>query len=399
MKNFRILLLITIMIKSSCFAQTNYRAGYIVTNSNDTVFGQIDYRTDEMNALKCKFKAQSDNSVTDYHPGDISGYRFIPDGKYYVSHEVTVDDITETVFLEYLVKGMVNLYYCNIKGQKYYFFEKDGELTQFSKKSDIIEDMRVVSDNKYKNMLRYYFKDYPSIMDNAGDMYFNQRSFVNLAKQYHDETCTTGEACLIYVNKKPDESLNSFRFSAYAGIQQNAYTVTKDYLLTKGFELETTSPVIGGKLNVYYPRWSRSLSLQLDISLSRLNYTKKAVYENTMVTVGYDFKTMIMAGKLGMEYKLLMKRFEPRLGAGFVYNHLFSEKGTYTYSDSDRLIEHQYRKKFAGYFVNVGLGYVLGNGHRVFIQGSIERFLKTDKMEYNGTDRFRSCNLVAGYTF
>lgn len=389
------------MIVFPSLAQTNYKTGYIITNTNDTILGQIDYRTDEMNASMCRFKFQKETSDSIYYPGDIAGYRFTPDGKYYVSHAVTVDDETETVFLEYLVKGMVNLYFCNIKGQKYYFFEKGGELTQFSKKSDFIEDMRLVSDNKYKNMLRYYFKDYPSIMNNAGNTYFNQKSFINLAKQYHDETCTTGESCLIYVNKKPDESLNSFKFSAYAGIQKNAYTITKDYLLTKGGELETTSPVIGGKLNIYYPRWSKSLSLQMDMSLSQINYKKKTAYENSSTTVDYDFKTMVLSGKLGPEYKFLLKQFEPRLGAGFVYNHLFSEKGTYIYSssNSDRPMEHKYRKGFAGYFVNVGLGYVLNNGHSVFIQGSIERFLETDKTQYNASDRFRSFNLVAGYSF
>lgn len=311
---------------------------------------------------------------------------------------ITIDDKTQMVFLEYLVKGMVDLYYCDIDTHSYYFFEKYGKMVEITKRKDRVLDNKAVPDNKYRGMVIYYFKEYPSIVKSTDKMSFDQKSFINIAKLYHDETCTTGEECIIYVNKRPDESSVALKFSIYAGIQLGTYTLVRNYPTTTEFDLSSTQPVIGGKMNVYNPRWSKSLSLQLDLSLSRFDSDGEEIYRSS--TRSYEFKSMLISGKLGFEYKLPLKKVRPKIGTAFVYTKLFSDDGKYYISEQATTpTEYKLRKSYVGYSLNLGVDYVLGKGHAVFLQGSMERYTKSDATENHGRDTFGSYNLIVGYTF
>jgi len=400
MKTYLIFFL-TFILPAICIGQTNYKQGYIVTNSNDTVYGRIDYRTDAMNANRCKFLAEGNPSDVVYYPGDIKAYRFTPDGKYYVSHEITINNAPQQVFLEYLVQGMVDLYYCDINGLKYYFFEKDGKMVEMTKKPDVIEQNKAIIDNKYVGIVSYYFKDYPTIANSARKMKFDQKSFINIAQLYHAETCTTGEECIVYVNKRPDESSVKFKFSAYAGMLWNTYTLTSgnDSYTLKQFDLNSTQPVIGAKMNMYNPRWSRSFSVQLDISLTRFDASD--TWENTL-TKNYDFESLILSEKVGIEYTLPLKKIRPKIGATGIFTQFLSENGKFTYVDnnwSDNEFDYKLRTSYIGYSLNFGIDYVLSKDNAIFVQASMQRYTKSEATEHHGRDKFKSYNIVLGYTF
>ncbi len=84
-------------------AQTDFRAGYIIGNIGDTLYGEIDYRGDFWMSQICRFKAD-DNSIRAYSPQDIKAFRFI-DSKYFISQEIN----NNKVFLEFLISGKVNI--------------------------------------------------------------------------------------------------------------------------------------------------------------------------------------------------------------------------------------------------------------------------------------------------
>lgn len=65
----------------SVCAQRNFRSGYIITLKQDTVYGQIDFRTDKVNAERCVFKLRTNTDPVTYLPFEIAGYRFTDDGK------------------------------------------------------------------------------------------------------------------------------------------------------------------------------------------------------------------------------------------------------------------------------------------------------------------------------
>ena len=71
-------------MSATVFAQGNYKEAYIITLQNDTVYGFVDFSTDENNSKQCNFKKTlSATDVTQYAPGEIYGYRFVEEGKFY----------------------------------------------------------------------------------------------------------------------------------------------------------------------------------------------------------------------------------------------------------------------------------------------------------------------------
>lgn len=377
-------------------AQENYVPGYIITNAGDTISGFIDFRTDAMNAAKCSFKSQENAVGTIYSPGDILSYRFIPDGKYYVSHDVKIGDQTQKIFLEYLVQGMVDLFYCRIGELKYFFWQEDGQMIEITKNPDRIDDNKIVKDNKYKGVISYYFRDYPTIRENIKKMDFDQKSFIKMAKLYHDKTCTTGEECIIYENKNPDKSYLDLKFMAYAGLQFGTYTMICQ---NDKYKFNGVQPIIGLKGSLCNPRWSKSFSGIVDISLSRFSSSKDIV--SKPYEVHYDLKTMIFTGKIGLEYKFSMTKLRPFIGGGLNVACPIANTSKYNLIDTSDKQRYNYkmRSSFLGYFVNLGGDYMLGNNHAIEARISMERYTSNDRNLESGLDKYKSYNIILGYIF
>ena len=159
-----LLSLLLVLSWTTLHAQFNFRSGYIITNKNDTIVGLIDYRTDQMNALKCAFKKAKTSPVETYSPGQITGFRFTEDGKYYVSGEIASS--TAIVFLEYIVQGIMSLYFYadRITGLDYYIFEdQDGKKSYITKRPDEINEfdgkLMLKQDMQYKAVVPIIFAE------------------------------------------------------------------------------------------------------------------------------------------------------------------------------------------------------------------------------------------------
>ncbi len=90
--------------------QNSYKSGYIVTNNNDTIYGLIKLRSNYLNNRSCDFKKTEDDSPEQLSPSDIKAYK-IEDSKFYISKMISLRDTNRVVFLEFLLDGIVNLYY------------------------------------------------------------------------------------------------------------------------------------------------------------------------------------------------------------------------------------------------------------------------------------------------
>ena len=123
MKKTFIICLLGILCLTSVRAQINPRPGYIITNENDTINGYLDFRTGNKNSRKCDFCAETETIYKSYYPNDIKGFRFIEDGKMYISKKIKVNNESADVFLEYLNKGIVNRYSFSHAATRRYFME------------------------------------------------------------------------------------------------------------------------------------------------------------------------------------------------------------------------------------------------------------------------------------
>lgn len=186
-------------------AQSDFRDGYIIHNNNDTVNGFINYKGNKANAKKCIFREDMQSENQTFTPDEIKGYRFT-DSKYYVSKIVNEGNKKEQVFLEYLIDGIVDIYYYRDEQGDHYFVD-DGndnllELTT-ERKEVIVNNTRYINENKrYIGLLKSVFKDSPSIYQKVDNVDLNHKSLVTIAHDYHNEICID-EECIIYEKKIP----------------------------------------------------------------------------------------------------------------------------------------------------------------------------------------------------
>jgi hypothetical protein len=195
-----IALLAGIFISSN--AQKGYKPGYIITNNSDTLKGEIKLITNNQNSSVCHFKRENESKTLDYSPSDIKGYR-IENSRLYVSKDILIDSFPKRVFLEYLVKGIADLYYYKESDREHFFIEKGGNLyaltnaemivsvmdTAATLRSGYHERTYAVNSEKYKGMLRYLFQDSPSTLQKIPATAFYYKSLIAITKDYHNSVC------------------------------------------------------------------------------------------------------------------------------------------------------------------------------------------------------------------
>ncbi len=187
-------------------AQTDFRPGYIIKMIEDTIFGQIDYRGDLLMSSICKFK-DNESKISEYYPKDIVAFRFI-DSKYYVSREIN----NKKVFMEYLIKGKVNIYYMRDEKGDHYYLDKEGvKLTEIPYEEGIkyVEDEpRYYESKKHIGLLNYYMQDAPEFQSRIQSLKKPEhKNLIKLAEDYHNAVCE-GEKCIIYEKKQPFIKVN-----------------------------------------------------------------------------------------------------------------------------------------------------------------------------------------------
>jgi hypothetical protein len=132
------------------------------------------------------------------------------------------------------------------------------------------------------------FQDVKPVSNKAASTEFTHVSMINLAKEYHNQVCTTGEECITF-ETKVDKKLIHVKFAIYGGYEFGIY---KEYTYPSK-KYSTNAMIIGGRLEISSPRWNKSLSGLLDLSYTKSkgfnedynNYYRK--YSIPKLTLGY----------------------------------------------------------------------------------------------------------------
>ena len=114
-------------------AQVNPKSGIVITNTGDTLRGNIDLRTNEKLSKQCTFQANGKSETKIYKPGDIEGFRFDEGGKFFVTRRLNVTGEPQLYFAEFMVQGKMNLYCITHNSEDHFFFEReDGEMAELT---------------------------------------------------------------------------------------------------------------------------------------------------------------------------------------------------------------------------------------------------------------------------
>lgn len=248
------LILFGILITSGVIhAQTDFRPGYIIQNAGDTVYGEIDYRGDLLMSSLCRFK-DADNTIYEYSPTDIAAFRFI-DSKYFVSREVN----HKKVFLEYLIKGEVNMYYMrDDMGDHYYVDKEDVRLTKIPYTEGIkyIDGKQLLHESTiHVGLLNVFMQDAPGFQSRIEKIRKpTHQSLIQLAEDYHHAVCED-EDCIIYEKRLP---LLKISITPFAG-------------LTKYNGNDQFARELGGYLSLWVPRASEKLFFKTGVGFHSLS--------------------------------------------------------------------------------------------------------------------------------
>jgi hypothetical protein len=238
------------------YGQNNFKSAFFVDNAGNTVNGYINFKSDFENSQAFEFKnSDTDTNKTVYYPDEIQLYRFTEVDIYYVSKDVN----GQKRFLQYLVNGEINLYYTTDKNeQTYYYFEKDGVLTEVTKQADKTDGTNLIQDVSYRKKFSKLFYAYPSIMKEVKrkNMSFTQTKMIDIAKEYHLLTCTDSTECIVYKYKHPDSKFIDVNFTL--ALSYNHFFNLNPNLKNYGI------PGIDIGMALYYPRFSEYTSTRIE---------------------------------------------------------------------------------------------------------------------------------------
>jgi len=242
MSRFHTILLILSLFALTTNAQDDFRPGYIVTTDGDTLVGKIKHSGENLALWEsCQFQLQDNIFVKSYYPGDIESYRFF-DGRYYVSKILK----GQKVFLEFLVKGKIDLYRLKDQEGDHYYLENDTsgvmEITYQEKVQTIESKQYLYQSAKHRALYSYYMQDAPELQTRIARMGEpEQNTLIKLVSDYHNIVCKDN-ACVIYLKKKEPIDIN---LEFVLGIAQyNTKYINKKYALQDGILAYISLPSI-----------------------------------------------------------------------------------------------------------------------------------------------------------
>jgi hypothetical protein len=367
--------LLAVVLPLIATAQNNYRQGYVITNQNDTITGLINIKESQYNQQYCSFKIDEKAEPTVYNAGEIAGYRV--EEKYYVSKTIELKGVTQMAFLEFLVKGILNLYYFYDTAESYYFFEDEqGKLNILSHKPDVVIDSKLHKDNRYVGMLKYIFKDFEPVVQNAEKVQFTSKDMIRITEQYHEANCTTGEECINFLNTKPNYDPVTLKFSVYVALQSFniQHKVVDIYGNNATKTVSFTSPAIGVQMDFGFPRQSGSWSVPVNLFLVNIHKSLD----------GKDIRLNLIPVQIGVKHTFLTdKKIQPSVGFGFT-------AAAFAVSDDK---EFDYTLFGAGAYLSAGVSYFYNKKNAVFLE-----FGLNSKMP--GSEFSLLKNIIkAGFTF
>ena len=386
---------LTLILLSLCtlgMGQINLREGIVITLQGDTLHGDIDYRTDEMNAKNCLFRQDGTSDFTNFQPGEIKAYRFLENGRYYVSKH-TPDG--KLLFLEYVVRGQLNLYYVGstIHNNIYYLENEKGELIQFEEQNYTVSKVA-----RRKNLYQAFAMTRES--ESTQKMLWRNDLTRDVATKavvnYNHEVCPDGECEILeYRSKVMPKNDRSAHITVQAGLLQYGWTniwfpgvdndsFKKGWTASVGVEafMQKIQPGLYGEaiLSLYHIQW--------DGAEDGYEFNP-ATFEYELRPVPYKVVINDVALKAGFGYQFVKLPVQPRIHAGYAMN-LYWDGGEVGGEE----VEYTASKLFHGFYAGAGLSVPLKKG-AILLDFTFHRSSHSD---YITSTRFRTVMQRFSYT-
>ncbi len=374
------LLFVTHLAIVAASAQVNPHNGYIITNSNDTIYGTIDYQTDIRNAKVCVFQKSGDTTFKEYFPSEINGYRSSDNGIYYVSKFLVVGGEEKQVFLEFLVQGGLSLYRFvdEDSNEKYLVVDKEGKVAEIKKIDRVINDRRAL-----KATMQQVMKDALPMFGKSEDtqndllkLNVTKKQLSRIVKNYDMNYCQSDGDCVTfeYDESKTRNLVVKLRIDCGLAINNNVITMIQPYddNTDRDYTLSSISPVLGIGGDFHLPKITDHLYLQLGVSGYSFSKTKEFRYWEQLKKTG-KISYLGIKESLGVVYSVSPKSlFSPAIKGGLNLCQLIQLKSE-GFSPACSFEKANTAEKLGwGFFINAG-GNLSINNHILGLFAGFER--------------------------
>jgi len=301
-----LLILCNFITKAQADSDSEYKEGYIITSKGDTTKGFLFKHISRLASEKCIFKATINSKPKTYYPNEIAGYRFI-DGKYYVSKEIKTDSTTKKlIFLEFILKGKVNVYYYVDLIEHYYIEKTPEDLVELTEEQKTFHDdekgRSYYSTSRFKGKLKVLLSDCPAIYNEIQSTRLTHQSLIKLTKDYNEKVC--GTDCIVYERKITSSKLKYGILMAYS---KNSYNFGDQFITDTrnsfqvGIGIKTSNIFMFNehlnlKANILFEKDSKAYTVSLadDVHFNHLTYNNVS-YNLRNLTSSYDYLPSVTA--------------------------------------------------------------------------------------------------------
>lgn len=287
------LIIFGFIISYHCLSQ-DYREGYIIKNQNDTISGRIAYQPYAKYLKSCLFKA--DGIEHQYFPADIAGYGFY-EGRYFAS------GIAKDKFVEAHIIGELSLY----QSDTTFFLKKGAEIRELKTQTlarEIDGREGVMEDTKWKGIVSFMISD--CIQNPMGRMATLKMQIKTLSKLAIEYNECRGSSYVDYGGTerrmKIDVGLTFGYTKSSIGIN-NVNQLYKESFLGFADTYTSQDPSIGLITQVFFPKFSERLGLQVETLYAKSSYQQFVSYE--LVNDMYFHDTFISVGTISVPVTML----------------------------------------------------------------------------------------------
>lgn len=292
-----------LILKSTfSLAQANLHPGGVILLSGDTLMGKVNFTGDRAVSKGVAFKKRGAETKF-YYPDSLAGF-FFEAGKSFVSKTNSVFPNGESFFLEYLVKGELNLYSLRNDTGKRFFVEKLGEdLVEIPYNEYIVhyEDVSYLrKSNHHKGLLSVYLSDAPNLQASIYKMDEpNDDNLIGLAEQYHKQICGN-DPCVIFSKKVP---LVKIEVELLSGLINYSSSSGLD-------EIKIDRLYVGGNLYFWMPRNNTNM------------YFKTGFHQINSYAASNNRKYLHHKIPLIFEYRFRFGDLYPTVGYGYTWERI-----------------------------------------------------------------------------
>ena len=366
-------------------AQNDWQPGQVTLTDGTVKEGLIDLRTSKSNSTICYFRASEGAKVESYQPTDLTSYRF-RQGKYFIAKALPEFDLSEPVFLEFLIDGRIQVYHYQDQFDRY-FIEKEGEIFELLNTEETItkgQKQFEVERKEYIGVLNTVLVE-ANLQERIAVTKLQAASLIELVQAYHDIVCPE-EVCIIYAFVRP---AIGFQIKPFIGGTFNKYVFATDLQSDFG-------PNWAAGLRFEVERlflWAEKVNLFLDLSVqSSGTYTfrvKEAinvkvisdgemffVRENpnsiSVETVEGTLDLLALRLPVGVNYQFQQGKLAPFLGLGFLNVIALRQRNAFQFPD----IFEEYGQTIPTYqlggVVQLGASYEISEALGLWFQLSYE---------------------------